>query len=281
MDSQKITALIQEIKKKKELRDLNREFVKEYLLKYLRQESRISKSLEEKFNPKSKAYTTVIKNVRSQLRKVYGLFRDDPGKRKKIVQELLTSPKSARTEILDEILTTHSSTKERLPFYTQLYPRIFALTGRPKTVLDVGCGINPFSFSYMKLKQCTYYAYDIHEEEIQSINQYFRLLHTENPSFKGKAIIADISHTKFPPADIGFLFKMTDVLDQGKGHKKTEELLKRIPAKYVIIGFATRTMSGKEMTAPRRSWMEWLCKRLGYSYTILEFENELFYVIEK
>ena len=85
---------------------------------------------------------------------------------------------------------------------------------------------------------------------------------------------------KLPQADIAFLFKMTDVLDRGKGHKKTEEVLKRIPAKFVVISFPTITMSGKKMNFPRRKWVELLCDRLDYTFRVLEFSNELFYVIK-
>ena len=278
-----ITALIKEIKKKKELQTIADHFVQEYLAKCLQQEPKILRSLEENFNPKSRAYAAVTKQVRARLRRVYGLFRDDPRERKRLIEELFSSAKQKRTGLIKEILSTHSSTQERLPLYEKLYAKIFSLAGKPRTILDLGCGINPFSFAYMKLGQCTYHAYDVNEEEIQSINQYFQLLHRENPSFQGKAIVADIAAADltFPKADLAFLFKMTDVIDKGKGHKRTEELLQRIPARYVIISFATKTMSGKEMTAPRRSWMEWLCKRLGYEYTILEYPNELFYVVKK
>ena len=86
---------------------------------------------------------------------------------------------------------------------------------------------------------------------------------------------------KIPPADLCFLFKMTEVLDQGKGHIATEAVLKAIPAKHIVVSFSTRTMSGKAMTAPRRRWMEWLCQRLHYQYTILEFGNEILYVVKK
>ncbi len=284
LDQEKMLVLIQEIKKKKELQSIDDGFVQEYLAKHLQQEPKLLQSLQENFNPKSKAYASVIKTVRSRLRRVYGLFRDDPHKRKKLIQELLITSLQKRTDFVKQILATHSSTEERLPFYDQLYAKIFSITGKPKTILDLGSGINPFSFEYMKLKECTYYAYDINKEEIDAINQYFRLLHSENLSFTGKAMVADIASAAdlaFPKADMAFLFKMTDVIDKGKGHKKTEELIKRTPAKYVVISFATKTMSGKAMTAPRRSWMEWLCKRLGYEYTILEFENELFYVVKK
>ena len=283
MDKNQIALLIQEIKKKKELQSIDDHFVEESLRKYLQQEPKILEALQENFNPKSKSYTLVIKQVRAQLRRVYGLFRDDSKERKRLVEELLVSQKQNQAALIQQILSTHSSTQERLPIYDQLYAKIFFITEKPKTILDLGAGINPFSFTYMGLKECSYYTYDINQEEIEAINQYFQLLHKENSSFIGKAIVADIAaaNVTFPKADLAFLFKMTEVIDKGKGHKKTEELLKRIPAKYVAISFATKTMSGKAMTAPRRSWMEWLCKRLGYEYTILEFENELFYVVKK
>jgi len=281
LGKEKIARLVQEITKKKELQSIDNQFVEEHLSKYLRQEPKLMKSLYLNFNPKSKAYISVIKQVRSQLRRVYGLFRDDSKERKRLVRELLDSQLPKRAEILDAILATHSSTHERMSFYDTLYYKLFSLTGRPTTILDLGCGINPFSFPAMKLKECSYFAYDINAEEIGSINSYFQLLRRENSSFNGKAVVADIMDIAFPRADLCLLLKMTDVIDKGKGHKKTEELLKRIPAKYVIISFATKTMSGKKMTAPRRSWMEWLCRRLGYEYTILEFENEIFYAIRK
>jgi len=281
LDKEKIAALMRDIKEKKELHHLEDNFVIEHIKKYLQQEPKITKALQQNLNPKSKAYVSVIKQVRSQLRRVYGLFRDYSKERKKLVQELLKISPSQRPQILNRILATHSSTQERMSFYNALYSKLFSLTGKPTILLDLGCGINPFSFPYMKLKEGSYFAYDINAEEIESINSYFQLLHRENSSFNGKAIVADLLKTNFPKADLCFLFKMTDVIDQGKGHKKTEELLKRIPAKYVIISFATKTMSGKKMTAPRRNWMEWLCERVKYEYTILEFENELFYVIKK
>lgn len=279
-DSQ-LDALIAEIKKKKELQGLQDDFVREQIVRFLQQEPKIHQQLQNNFNPKSKAYRVILKSVRAQLRRVYGLFRDDQKKRKKLVQELLNASPAKRSFFIEQILTTHSSTQERLSIYPELYPKIFALTGKPKSILDLGAGINPFSLPYMKLKNCTYHAYDLNEEEMDSINRYFQLLHQENSSFRGKAEVADITKAQFPAADLALLFKITDVIDKGKGHSKTEELLKKIPAKFVVISFSTKTMSGKAMTAPRRNWVEWLCKRLGYNYTILEFENEIFYVVKK
>ena len=175
----------------------------------------------------------------------------------------------------------HSSTKERLLFYSELYKKIFKIAGKPKSILDLGCGINPLSFVFMNLEKVNYHAYDINKDEIKLIDSFFKILNKKNKEIKAIAQVKDITKLKFPKTDIAFLFKITDILDKGKGHKKTEEIIKKIPAKHIIISFPTLTMSGKKMTAPRRKWMEWMCKRLRYEYQILEYSNELFYVIEK
>ncbi|MDP3990569.1 MAG: hypothetical protein Q8Q01_05190 [archaeon] len=260
---------IQEIKKKKELSSISDQFVKTELEKYLKQHPRIDLT---KLNVKSKDYRIIIKDIRTILRRVYGLFRDE---NKKEREQLLSEGR------IKEILTTHSSTKERLLIYEDLYQKIFTITGKPKTILDLGCGLNPFSYLFMKLKELEYHAYDISSEEIEFIQKYFKILEKKNSSFKGRAEVKDIVNDILPKVDVCFLLKMTDVLDRGKGHKITENLLEKIPAKYMIMSFATRTMSGKKMTAPRRNWVEWLCERKGYVHQIIEFTNEIFYVIKK
>ena len=63
--------------------------------------------------------------------------------------------------LLEQVLGFHSSTKERLRYYPRLYEQIFKITGKPQTILDLGSGINPFSFNYMNLRNCHYYAYDL------------------------------------------------------------------------------------------------------------------------
>ncbi len=263
--------LITTIKQKKELKDISNDFVKDSLKKYQRKHS--IKTLPT--NPKSKDFKIVVKDIRAELRKVYGLFRNKDNA--KLRNELIN--KLHQKDIHIKILETHASTKERLPFYKDLYKQIFTITKKPKTILDLGCGINPFSIPFMNIKP-TYYAYDINEEEITNINKYFK-----HNKIKGTAKLLDISKTTritpLPKADVAFLFKVSAILDKGKGHKKTEEVISAIPTKYVVVSFPTLTMSGKPMTAPRRSWMEWLCKRRNWDYRIIEFKNEIYYVLKK
>tara|TARA_Y100000031_G_C8195743_1_gene373615 strand:+ start:503 stop:1318 length:816 start_codon:yes stop_codon:yes gene_type:complete len=269
MEKEKLSELVADIKKKKELRELNDDFVLQYLKDYFKDKKKFS------FNKRSKQYKTAIKEIRGKLRRVYGLFRaeEDLKRREELIDQLLSGNK----KLIPEILKTHSSTRERLDFYPELYTGIFAITGKPQSIIDLGCGINPFSFPFMKLKKVEYFAYDLSEDEIEYLNRFFRFL-----KIKGKAEILDMfNFSHLPKADVCFLFKMTDVLDKGKGHKITEKVINLIPSKYVVVSFPTHTMSGKRMNFPRRRWIELMCKRLGYEYHYLDFDNEVFYVVEK
>ncbi len=259
-----VQQLIESIKRKKELRSLDDSFVEKELTLFLAQQPSLKKRIPL-IHSRSQEYKRIVKEVRARLRKVYGVFRSG--------------------NIAGTTLETHYSTKERFSFYPLLYKKIFAITGKPRVVLDLGCGVNPLSLPFMKIPSFTYYAYDINQKEINVLSQFFTEWKQKHHLFTGKASVLDISNTaevqKLPSADVCFLFKVTDAVDRNKGHTASERLIRAIPARYVVLSFSTKTLSGKPMTAPRRRWVEWMCQRVGYEYTILEFENEIFYVIEK
>lgn len=273
MDPSKINQLVKDIKKKKELNSIDDNFVREYLSKVLIKNFKEAKLLEENFSQKSNAYHEIIKSARKDLRKCYGLFRQDSIKTD-LFKDLLKNPRNKT--LTEKVLAVHSSTRERLPYYEELYQKIFTVTGKPKVILDLGCGANPFSLMFMKVN-AVYYAYDISRTEIDQINTFFKAVKQ-----KGVAEIMDITkEVEFPKADLALLFKITDVIDQGRGHKGTEEVIKRLPTRFVVVSFPTLTMNGKPMNAPRRRWMEWLCNRLNYKFKIIEIPNEIFYILEK
>ncbi|MEK6845208.1 MAG: hypothetical protein AABY26_00495 [Nanoarchaeota archaeon] len=278
LPSENISELIRAIKKKKELSALPSEFVQKQLELFWKQQPKTLQVLQQNFNPKSQAYSFTLKSVRAQLRRKVGLFHAEEKK-------VLPLPAKITSESLQNLLEAHSSTRERLPFYFHLYSQLWKLTKKPKIILDLGCGINPLSLMFMGIEETQYYAYDINEKEVSLLNHFFSQWEKNHSLIQGNAAVLDFTDLnalrKLPAADVCFLFKVTDILDQGKGHKKTEDVLQAIPARFVVISFPTLTMSGRKMTAPRRNWMEWLCRRLGYEYKILEFENEIFYVVRK
>src|SRR3989344_4118039 len=201
--------IIIEIKKKKEFSGLEDKFINKELDLLLKRNPNLKYFLNQ---PRSEKYKRIIKAVRAELRRNYGLFRvGKENKRDKLVEEFKSRQ---NVEIVKKILSTHASTKERLDKYAGIYHQIFKKTGKPKSVL-------------------------------------------------------------------AFLFKITDIVDKGKGHKNSEILISRTPAQYVVVSFPTITMSGKKMNFPRRRWVELMCERLGYGIESFQTDNEIFYVIRK
>ncbi|MEK6951372.1 MAG: hypothetical protein AABX13_06640 [Nanoarchaeota archaeon] len=310
LDEEVVERVIQEIIKKKELKSLSKEFVREVLYAFLSQDTKATAFLSVLFGEagqgaaperksskkpgrKSAQYKAIIKHVRAKLRKFYGQYRRsvDAQRIQELVERLLAG-RIVDQHLLRDLLALNASTKERLAIYDELYEKLFQVmgirsqfTGRPTSIIDLGCGLNPFSIPWMRLEKLHYYAYDVNEEEITQLQEFFRYLHLLNRRFRGKAEVLDALHLEglldLKKVDLCFLFKMTDVLDRGKGHRATEAVITSVPARFVVVSFPTRTLSGKRMNVPEKRWVELMCQRLGYTVTVLKFPTEIFYVVRK
>lgn len=253
--------IVKKIKEKKELKGISDEVIKKEINSFLSKNNKLKKRILKSKRPeKSSSFKTCVKKVRAKLRKIHGGF-----KLEEFMNVLEDEPRK-------EILKYHKSTKERLPYYKEVYRKIFGITGVPSSVLDLGCGLNPISFPV----KCKYHAYDINNEEINFLNKYFKLKNK-----KGKAYVKDIlSVNIFPKTDLCLIFKVVDLLDK-KGHKNTEKILKKLRSKFVVVSFSTKTLSKRKMRHPERGWIEKLCARLGFSFKKFSIENEIFYILRK
>ncbi len=186
-------------------------------------------------------------------------------------------------ELCQNILRQNTSTRERLNIYPPIYKEIKKL--KPKRILDLGCGLNPISLSLSDW-QGEYFAYDINREEISFLQKFILILKSVT-NINGHASCFNLSETEkissLPKADLCLIFKVTDVLEQKKykKHKITEELIQKLPCRFILLSFSTKTLSGKPMTAPERNWLKWLLERLKYQYQILKYPSEIFYLIDK
>ncbi len=228
--------IVDDIVKKKTLKNLDREYVEELL--------------PASIPDKKRKYKEVIKKVRNELNRVYGVFN-------------LGSS-------LD--LRSHQSSKERLKIYPLLYKRIFTVTGNPKSILDLGCGLNPLSYSYLGCKP-KYIASEWNTKDCLKLGKWFK-----SKKIKGKVVKFDLrKENKYPKVDVVFLFKVLGVF---KDHKIDEQIIRSLNCKYVVASFSTHVLKGHRMRYPRQGWLNQMLKRLGLSYSMIEFENEQFYVIK-
>jgi len=286
---ERINLLIENIKKKKELSGISKEFVAKEVDDYLKKNpkpfSNLISAKKESQLKRSWLYKKIIKDIRKVLRRVYGAYQVNTSKRSEYLRELSSYLQKQGPQgqeyitIHKKILITNLSTKERLEIYDSLYSDIFSITGNPESILDLGSGINPVSYPFLGIDKIKWIAHELSEDDCRFLNEYFRIM-AKHTGLRGNAELVDLSFVKeFPKTDVCFLFKVLEALDM-KGHKLSEELLKRIKSKWIVVSFSSRTISGKKMMFSRRGWIEMMLNRNGYSFKEIEKENEVFYVIK-
>jgi len=273
-----INELIKQIKKNKKYNSISDDIILDELKKYM------------KYNNQNKIINNkqIIKEIRSNLHRLYSSYQTKKkNKRNKYLEQLKLEIKNNNIiSITKKLLSLTVSTKERLDNYEKIYSKIFEITEEPKTILDLGAGLNLLSFPFMKLKKLTYFSYDIDEEDKKFLNNYFDIM--KPLGLSGKAEIIDVRDSKqvsnLPSADVVFIFKTLDLIDI-KNNKPSEELIttlfKTNKTKFIVASFATKTLTRKYMNFPKRKGFEFMLERIGLKFKYFSTDNEVFYVIWK
>lgn len=271
-----VKELVDKIKAKKELSNTDDFIVIDKLENLFRQKKKylyfISSADSFDKIKRSKIVDYIIKEIRKELRIKYGVFQgDEIDKIKKYLKEL---EKDKSILLHKKILSLHLSSKERLSIYPKFYKEIFSITGKPNSIIDIACGLNPFSYPYMRLDKVEYTAIELNSKDAEIIQRYFDIM-----DIKGKAIGKDITKMSFKgfKADIAFAFKIFDFIPG----KEVERIIKELDVKWIIASFSTKTIADKKMKYPKRGWFQRMLKRLNLSYKKIEYDNEIVYVIEK
>ena len=224
----------------------------------------------EKFEKKNLNEWQMIKLTRQFLRKIYSSFSS---------RKVFSSKQKPR----DWYLMKHKSSKERFPYYNEVYERIFKGFDR-FSVIDLGSGINGLSFLPSSNPQpptpskqnkkitsriTNYIAVEAIGQFVELMNDFFK-----RQKFNGKAIhlslfdlreIKEIIKEQKKPRVV-LLFKVIDSLEIVK-RDYSKELLKEITplGDRIIVSFATRSLgSGRKFSAKRN----WLLKFISENFEI-------------
>ena len=185
-----------------------------------------------------------IRLTRDHLRKVFSAF----------ISKKILSLKDKEPEW---ILRKHISTRERLPYYNELYSRLLK-NFKKITIIDLGAGINGFSFDFFKRK-VTYIGIEAVGQLVSLMNYYF-----EKKVLKARAIhlslfnlekIKDFIKKSKKPR-IVFLFKTLDsleMLEKDFSKKLLEEITPLV--NRIVVSFATRSLIKKTKFKVKRKWI--------------------------
>jgi len=223
-----------------------------------------------KFEKRQCSEEEKIDLTRDLLRKVFSAF---------------TSHKILSLKNKDEewILRKHLSTRERLPYYNQIYHRILKDIKDKITILDLGAGINGFSYKYFS-KNINYVGIESMGQLVDLMNFYFK---NKNINAKAKAIhesLFNIDKIKKTILEnkgkkILFLFKVIDSLEMLQRDYSKKLLFEISPiADKVVVSFATQSMIKREKFKVNRGWIIEFIKQNFNVLDEFEFGGERYLV---
>lgn len=210
-----------------------------------------------------------IKETRAFLRKYFGVFLTN-----KVLKEE------------DEgVLKRHISSKYR--DYKEIYENV--LNGNEKSIIDLGAGVNGFSFSFIKKKskEARYIGIEATGQLVKKMRNYF-----EKKKYNAQAFCLDlfelnnvleIINKEEHPRTI-FLFNVVDALESFEWNYSKKLLIaikkEMIGGDRIVISFPTKSISGKTKFKAKR---DWLLDFLKENFSILdefEFEGERFVILK-
>ncbi|MGD8792011.1 MAG: 16S rRNA methyltransferase [Anaerolineae bacterium] len=220
------------------------------------------------------------KATKRRLHQVYGAFEEgvDTEALYRRLEAAYHSGSAVEIEAAcREGLAAHSSTRERLPVVGAFYAALWQVTGRPGTLLDVGCGLNPLALPWMGLAAgAQYHALDIDCRRIEFLNRFLALA--------GLAPLARCHDVLVEPpqeaADVALLLKTSPSLERQEAGA-TPHLVNRLRAPYVVVSFAVQSLGGRDkgMAAHyRRQFERWAGER-AWEVERLSFDSELVFVV--
>jgi 16S rRNA (guanine(1405)-N(7))-methyltransferase len=207
--------------------------------------------------PKSRNADDAVKRVKRRLHQAVGAYRGagaaDPLATVRAAWAGDSEDAAFRAACVD-VMRSHASTAERLPYLERFYPPIWELTGGPpRKLVDLGCGLGPLALPWMGLPPgATYHACEVDRRSLEVAGQFLELVGQPH-ELHARDLVADGA----PPirSDVALLLKLVPVLDR-QDPSAAARLLGMLDARHAVITFPTSSLGG------RRRGMEATYRRL-------------------
>jgi len=272
--------IINEIKNKKELRNISNKVVENILKRELRKKQYLYKKLYSIKNIKQlkndEEFYLLFKEVRRILHELYGLYT--PKEDKEIDKILFNNEMTLEQKIIELLMLTRS-TAERINFYKEIYKNIFI--EKPVEILDLASGLNPISIYFSDQKPKKYYYVDISEKILDINYQILKELNIEN---EGWLIdLLDPDDRIFKHFQYIFFWKIFPILEKYDFYAP-RNLLSKLDFDYLIISFPQKSIGKKRNLglAWRYKIKRFITYKLKYKI-IKEFDipYEYFIIVKK
>lgn len=187
--------------------------------------------------PKARNVDDAVKRVKRRLHQAVGAFRSA---RASPAAPWPVDDEQALRAACRAAMQAHASTRERLPHLDAFYAAIWEVTGTPRRLLDVGCGLHPLALPWMSIGDATYDAVDVDAGTLDLAAGFLEAV--------GQPHVAEVRDlvAKVPaqPADVALLLKLVTTLDRQDPDAATR-LLRGLRADHAVVSFAARSLAGR------------------------------------
>jgi len=228
--------------------------------------SRIIKEESTKYNK----LKDIEQNVKKRLHILYGMYFKTKSYNK--CKELINNNNN-----IPELLKLHNSTNERLSINEEFYKYIKEHVKDFSSVIDIGCGFNPFTF-FIQDSPNKYFAYDVDKNITDLINYFFKK-HNINGYSKTMDIITEYPKEK---VDVTYMFKIVPLIENQKTGR-IKEIISKLSSKYIVITYPLKSISGKKINM-YETYSKSFVQLIPTIFKLIgkkRFDNELIFILEK
>jgi 16S rRNA (guanine(1405)-N(7))-methyltransferase len=177
------------------------------------------------------------------------------------------------------IMSTHASSRERLPILSEIYQTCLADLAPLQSVLDVACGLHPLSFSWMPLAPgARYLVSDVYTDLVEFLQQALTQF-----GLQVAGLACDV-FTELPtePVQVAFLLKALPCLEQ-LAPLRARELISSLPTNHVIVSFPAHSLGGgkRQMPAAYEAHFRQALDGAGWRVTRYFWPSELVFRVDK
>ncbi len=223
-----------------------------------------------------------LKAAKAKLHQAYGAYLAG-GSLERAADIVRALPERVDGDLFEDacrrLLACHASSEERLPFFEELYGRIFDGFSGPLKVLDLCCGFHPFGIPWMPLAaESEYLACDTDSRMVGLLAEAFRRA-PSGPRFSAES--CDAADLAGPlEADLAFLLKTLPCLERQERGLGVE-VLSRLRVRRAAVSFPAQSLSGREKGMRGNYDRLWspVFRDLGFFVSKLEYPTETVYLL--
>lgn len=174
------------------------------------------------------------------------------------------------------MLGLHASTRERLPDIETIYATLFEACGTVTSVLDIACGLNPLTASWMPLQPGSrYVAIDLFEDLASFLQKALDSL-----GLRAECRAADVLGE--PPedaCDLALLLKCLPLFERND-RNAMKNMLAHLKCRHMAASYPVVSLGGraKGMRQHYARQFESLAAELRWDYVTLSFPTELVFL---